>query len=76
MSKFRDDSLRCSISQQIRNIRFARGLSAQDVAFSSSLAPANYCRIERGSNNYSIDTLCSVLNTLNLTLKVVDNVSE
>lgn len=70
--KYVDDSLRCDISQQIRIIRFKRGLSAQDVAFSSGLQPGNYCKIEKGSQNYSIDTLCKVLNTLNLSLKVVE----
>lgn len=68
----RDISLRSELSEQIRNIRFRRGLSALDVAHSSSLSPANYCRLERGQQNFSIDVLCSVLNTLNLGLKIVE----
>ncbi|MBR4844292.1 MAG: helix-turn-helix transcriptional regulator [Alistipes sp.] len=57
-----------SIAKKIKEIRQAKGLSVQEVAYRCDIERSNLSRLEAGKTNMTIKTLCIICTALNIKL--------
>lgn len=63
------DSIRILFGNQVRNLRQARGVSQEELAFISNLHRTYISDIERGTRNISLDNINKIAVALNISLK-------
>ena len=63
--------LRQQIGDHIRAHRLRQEITQEALAYQSGISCSVLGRIERGQDNYTIDTLASILDCLGLSLAVV-----
>lgn len=63
------DNIRILFGNQVRNLRQARGVSQEELAFISNLHRTYISDIERGTRNISLDNINKIAVALNISLK-------
>lgn len=63
------DNIRILFGNQVRNLRQARGVSQEELAFISNLHRTYISDIERGTRNISLDNINKIAVSLNISLK-------
>ena len=59
------------ISSRIRELRRARRLTVQELAYRCDMERSNLSRIEAGRTNLTVKTMCIICNALNVSLRDV-----
>lgn len=75
MINIRNYGLIKAIGERIREIRLSKGLSQEELSYSSDLPLSQIGRIERGENNPTISSLYAISQALNVELKTIIDVS-
>ena len=75
MTKIRDEELLKKFGENLRRIRWEKGISQETLAFKANIQPSQVARIERGELNTTISTINIIAKALEIDLKELFNFS-
>ncbi|MDD2231743.1 MAG: helix-turn-helix transcriptional regulator [Sphaerochaetaceae bacterium] len=64
------ENLRKSVSDDINNAMYEKGVSKADLARTMGTSRSNITQILKGDRNFTIDTLCDIAHAIGMSVKI------